>query len=245
LSAKSDRLLERAEAERLKRAFRNARRTKLQRSHPESIDKKVNFDFRLSSYFDQAGLRTWVSSTVKGESRRRLAESLIEKGAQHLDSNLVASALPDAERTARGRAHPGLMGGEFLPDLSKDEVEIARVFLDSVTGDVISVRAKRVDQGIAYSITDEYEDESDDDDAPKYRCQPAVSFEPLTMGEIVRMIERAGIVIGTLRNNLKWGSDPFSLVGFVTVTSGFYPELEEYWSERIDRWLRRHGASEE
>ena len=35
------------------------------------------------------------------------------------------------------------MSGEYLPDFEGDEVEIARVTLASVTGDVVSIRARR------------------------------------------------------------------------------------------------------
>jgi len=38
--------------------------------------------------------------------------------------------------------HPSFMGGEYLPDYRRDEIEIARIELESTTSDVISVRAR-------------------------------------------------------------------------------------------------------
>ena len=48
------------------------------------------------------------------------------------------------------------MGGEYLPPVKKGEVEIARISLESVSGDQISVRARRSGGRISYSIVDEY-----------------------------------------------------------------------------------------
>ena len=59
------------------------------------------------------------------------------------------------------------MGGEYLPPLLDDEVEIARVSLASVTADQTSVRAQRIPGGIAYRIVDEY-----GEDGPGYLCSP-------------------------------------------------------------------------
>jgi hypothetical protein len=47
------------------------------------------------------------------------------------------------------------MGGEFLADYLKGENEIARVVLQSVTDDVISIRAQQVEEEIAYRVVDE------------------------------------------------------------------------------------------
>ena len=52
--------------------------------------------------------------------------------------------------------HPSFMGGEYLPDYGRDEVEIARIELDSTTSDVINVRAQPRGKRIRYSVCDEY-----------------------------------------------------------------------------------------
>ena len=66
-----------------------------------------------------------------------------------------------------GRLHPSNMGGEYLPLLRKGEVEIARISLQSVTADQISIRARRLSKRIGYRIVDEYE--------MGYVCRPASS----------------------------------------------------------------------
>jgi hypothetical protein len=78
------------------------------------------------------------------------------------------------------------MGGEYLPALLEDEVDIARISLASVTADQISVRAQRVAEGIAYRIVDEYADLG-----PGYVCHPNWTRRPLTLGELVASIDAA------------------------------------------------------
>jgi hypothetical protein len=48
------------------------------------------------------------------------------------------------------------MGGEYLPDLKQDEVEIARITIASTTQDVTSVFARRGKHRIYYRVVDEY-----------------------------------------------------------------------------------------
>ena len=49
--------------------------------------------------------------------------------------------------------------GEFLPSFKKGCQEIARICLSSVTGDVISIRAKKNKKGYEIEVVDEYETE--------------------------------------------------------------------------------------
>jgi hypothetical protein len=48
-------------------------------------------------------------------------------------------ALPPNLRQATGALHPSAMGGEYLPDQQEDEIEIARINIDSTTNDVTCV----------------------------------------------------------------------------------------------------------
>lgn len=50
-----------------------------------------------------------------------------------------------------------ILGGEYLGELRVGEVEIARVSLESVTADQVSVRARRDGSKIRYEVDDEYE----------------------------------------------------------------------------------------
>ena len=91
--------------------------------------------------------------------------------------------------------HPMNMGGEYLPPMFDGEVEIARISLRSVTGDQISVRARRSRGDIEYRIVDEYPESGE-----TYIPHPRTSTRRLTMGALVTMIDEAtdegGVAIG-------------------------------------------------
>ncbi|MBW2291643.1 MAG: hypothetical protein JRG94_04960, partial [Deltaproteobacteria bacterium] len=95
-------------------------------------------EYRPKSYF-VTNPETAVISRIKGAVRR---QAVRDCGVFDVDPAARAESLEPWEREAAGRLHPSLMGGEYLPNLRKDEVEIARIELDSVTGDVISLRAR-------------------------------------------------------------------------------------------------------
>lgn len=142
--------------------------------------------------------------------------------------------LTDEERQAIGAIHPALMGGLYLPDLEEGEVEIARVSLESVTADQISVRARPVKGGIAYAIHDEYEN--------GFELHPATSRRPLTMRQVVRLIDGAmedgGLVLGIVKMNAGPGeSHPDDLRTFATVSSPFYPELGRWYDFAVNHYL--------
>jgi hypothetical protein len=180
-------------------------------------------------------------ANIKGEHRKRMVRRAIDSGeVAGLDERMLDESLSDEARDAVGRIHPAFMGGEYLPDADAeaDEVEIARISLASVTFDVISVRARRENGKIGYRIVDEYES--------KIRCSPAESDKPLNLGELIDLIDGANgeNVPGTgltgcfrdLNYSPEWGKAE-NLVGFVTVTSEFYDELQEYYEEEAGEWL--------
>ena len=81
--------------------------------------------------------------------------------AEDLDADippvLLQSALPDPLRQYLGSLHPSGMGGEYLPDLTTQEVEIARITIASTTQDVTCVYARRAGYAIALRVVDEYD----------------------------------------------------------------------------------------
>src|SRR5713226_6815651 len=121
------------------------------------------------------------------------------------------------------------LGREFLPDKEPSEVEIALISLESVTGDVIAIMARRRGGRIVYRIEDEYE--------THFHCKPKTSRQPLSMGELVALIDGAtghldgatGLTSAYRAYNAAW-CDPETLSDFVTVTSDFYPELRAYFA---------------
>jgi hypothetical protein len=137
------------------------------------------------------------------------------------------------------------MGGEYLPDFMQDEVEIARVTLQSTTQDVTSIRAVPAGDRIEYRIVDEYETE--------WEISPTSSLQPLSMHELISMLDgaktegceggqyKAGVIWGPLNGNLEYEDDPMSLVDFVEVTSEFYSGLKQHYATEIERYLRGAG----
>ena len=98
-----------------------------------------------------------------------------------LDQGLLVDCLSNEDRSGLGKIHPSFMGGEYLPDYAEGELEIARIELESTTTDVISIRAKKDGERIAYSIVDEYETEFD--------VSPKNSEKPLTPADLISLID--------------------------------------------------------
>ena len=121
---------------------------------------KCDLDFRPRSYWGPQDLQTHYGARVKGELRRQAALSDLEAGTSN--TAILQSALAEDERRAAGAVHPWFMGGEYLPDLLTNEVEIARVTMKSTTLDVVSIRARFTRTRIVYRIVDEYMDEDGD-----------------------------------------------------------------------------------
>jgi hypothetical protein len=98
----------------------------------------IDLDYRPRDYFWAVSLKIPLLSDIVGETRRQLVRGLVEAG-NPIPSGLDAAVLDEEMRQAWGRVHPSHMGGEFLPPLRNGEVEIARISLQPVTCDQISV----------------------------------------------------------------------------------------------------------
>src|SRR6266566_2431838 len=187
----------------------------------------IDLDYRPRDYFCAGGLRVLLPSSIAGETRRQLVRALVEAGGPVPDG-LDAAILDEAMREAWGRVHPSNMGGEHLPPLRKGEVEIARISLQSVTADQISVRARRLGQRIGYRVVDEY-----GSDIVTYVCNPASSASPLSLGELIALTETAdeggSIIFPIMAMNLRDASTAADLAAFITVTSDFYADLGGYY----------------
>jgi hypothetical protein len=205
--------------------------------------------YRPASYWDHADPVTAIVAGIRGQNRREMARDFLAGRAPdwlgEIDTGLLEDVLDEETRDALGARHPSWMGGEYLPDCLPGEVEIARIVLASVLQDVISIRARRRRHGsrILYRVVDEYGEPGQ----PGWTCRPASSVHPLTMGQVVELIETArnpqfGVGDGPLTEGLRdfqGDSDPRALLGFVTVESEFYPGLAEYFERRAAEWLER------
>ena len=117
----------------------------------------IDLEFRPQSYFWPLGLEKHLLSRIKGAQRKEALKALLDSGRlDDIPDFLAKSALSEEERRAIGRIHPMFMGGEYLPDMDEQEVEIARISIHSTTSDVTSVYARRTPQGIAYRVVDEW-----------------------------------------------------------------------------------------
>jgi hypothetical protein len=168
------------------------------------------------------------------------------EGFSGLSAFLARQGLSDGDRAKWGAIHPKLMGGEYLPDLKNEEVEIARISLASTTGDQISVRATRSEGAIYYSVVDEYETE--------FALQISHSAAPLTLAELVALLDGTqhpgdiasdGLVKSHWNFMESEGESLKDAIGFVRVESGFYPGLSSYYAEEAQTWLNERLADRE
>jgi TPR repeat protein len=131
----------------------------------------------------------------------------------------------------------GFEGGNYLPKFLNCEVEIARLALESTTWDVKSIRARPTSRGIAYRVVDEYDN--------KYSFRPKTSRQPLSMRQLVDLIEGLNVdgvssSPAALRayQTADDANEIRQLETFVTVSSDFYPSLEAWYSYEAERWAK-------
>jgi hypothetical protein len=116
--------------------------------------------------------------------------------------------------------------GEHLPELDPGEVEIARVVLQSTTGDVISIRARRAADHISYRVVDEYETE--------FACRPEVSTVPLALEQLLSLIhgfqDEDGAFVPRVLGQF---ADDEDADEFLLAHSDFYPGLQGCFTKRV------------
>jgi hypothetical protein len=193
----------------------------------------LNLDFRPETYWPVSGSLQSILSKIKGERRKRVVRKLLENGdATALSKWLLKSKLTNEEREMLGRMHPLFMGGEYLPNCHHGEVEIARIAMESTTGDVFSIRARPSGSRIAYRVVDEYDTE--------FRYAPKTSRRPLLMRQLISLID--GLAgegwdtcgLSFLRSIIEFNHFPGE--DFIQVTSDFYPQIETYYQDIFQRW---------
>jgi hypothetical protein len=205
-----------------------------------------DLNFRPATYWFETNGDYDALSRIKGTYRRSRAKEILEQGGQLPDpgegDSFFAQSLSDSDREQLGRVHPAMMGGEYLPDVEDDSAEIVRQELESVMGDVISIRATRSGTRINYSIVDEH--------GIQYEISPKSSKEPLTMRQLIRMIDGVrsedgwiGLTVSFREYVLGLEGTPEKHVDFVTVSSTFYPQLEAYYKEQARDWLKKAKAT--
>ena len=193
-------------------------------------------DFRPTNLFWPLSLRTHILATVKGADRRAAVEGYLDgNGTETIPAELLNPALSEDLRRSRGRLHPSLMGGEYLPDHDVGELEIARVTLDSTMQDVVSIYARRTADGVAYRVVDEYEGDTLSGDTE--RLSPGI----LSLGELTDFLLGAWNLFGVLAMNFGDGHDD-GCMDFFHGSSPFYPEFGAYLAGRVRTWLNDSEA---
>ena len=205
---------------------------------PKRASNRIDLDFRPQSYWDHADPASAILQNIKGQVRRTMVRDFIEGTAPAelgaIEPELLESEVDGDTRAFLGRIHPSWMGGEYLPGYGTGEVEIARIALKSSTGDVIRFRAHRNRPGalLRYSVVDEYETE--------YTATRLTSGRPLSPRQLIKFIDEVegGFHENTghpfVENIIIGGAE--GDVSFANVESELYPQLKEYFRDRLDAW---------
>ena len=125
----------------------------------------IDLAFRPDSYADFDDPVALAVNGIAGQMRREMVRDMLSaEGAKREDyDEVLGSIQPDIlEEGADDRfiqslssvCGPSWMGGEYLPRVKPQEVEIARVVLQSVTMDVFSLRARWSGGRYHYRIVD-------------------------------------------------------------------------------------------
>jgi hypothetical protein len=211
----------------------------------------IDYQFRPESYWGAANNPLEAAlRNVTGRNRRQMIRDYYKAGKlEELDEQLLGDTLAEGTRRSLGRIHPSFMGGEYLPNYGRFEVEIARIELESTTSDVISLRARPVGAHIKYRLVDEYSTE--------FQLAQQTSARPFSLAELIRFLDsvervdggepswaRFGFVLLYSQCNLECGADLNTLRDFVRVRSDYYPELATHYSQAIEEWYEARLAEQ-
>ena len=191
-----------------------------------SHDVEINLEFRPSSYLWPLGLEKHLLARIKGAKRKKQLQQLIAEGRMDkIPEFLAQSSLSEEDRRMLGRIHALFMGGEYLPDLSETEVEIARISIQSTTGDVTSMYARRGEGCIHTRVVDEYEGDT------LTGITERTSERPLTLGELYQFYVGVWPFMEVLAMNYQ--NDLDGMLGFFSGDSAFYPQLDALPRQRV------------
>lgn len=199
---------------------------------------EIDLEFRPRSY--------WVPKpTAAARMMQRVGRWL--SGASKSNDTGMHSGLFEEDEDGPiffGGSPAAMRSGMDLPDLLPNEVEIARLtYTQTVHCEVTSVRAQRWGPRILYRIVDEY-------GAP-FECSPDHSREPLSLGELIALIDGAtgdttsspGLFFGSLQSALDDGEMQVEeLEDWIWVSSHYYPDLTRWYREAFHGWAVEAAA---
>ena len=204
------------------------------------MTQAIDLQFRPQSYFWAKDHGIALVSDIKGANRRRIYElALRSNEADQLSPAFSRHALYEEDRRLMGRINPSFMGGEYLPNTGRQEVEIARITIASTTRDVTCVYARPLGRRIAYRIVDEYNGDTITGLAER------TSVKPLSLGALVAFFLQGWDLLGCLDHNFCEDGYPRDEVhGFIVdASSSFYSEFGRAITEEVDRWLDERHAN--
>ena len=196
----------------------------------------IDYGFRPQSYWLDGDVLQALLRNVKGAERRKMIKAYYKNGNfQELEESFSKISLSDEERFRLASIHPMFMGGEYLPDYERDETEIARIELNSTMADVTSIRARLEDGTIHYCVVDEYEG--------KFTLETESGDDPFSLAELIQFIDGtelegssySGLSLSFNNSNAE-GMDKEDLVGFTTISSEIYPDLEDHYGKVFTEW---------
>ena len=195
--------------------------------------RTIDLDFRPESYFAPGDNGSLVLSSIKGAERRAIVKMYFDKErGSEIPEELLDPSLSDQIRREFGSIHPAFMGGEYLPSLDQDEIEIARITIASTTQDVTSVYASRSGDQILLRVVDEYEGDTLERPSEKR------TTDPLTLQELFGFFLGAWDLLGIL--DMNFGDDghpPEEVMAFFCGSSQFYQEFDALLRQRVKEWL--------
>jgi len=136
------------------------------------------------------------------------------------------------------------------PARDGEAVEIANIFMFNPNCDYISVLAEWRDGRIHYQVVDPYPEYW------TYRCTPESSDRPLTLGELIDLIDTAeqvsggevvhgGLILPILDDNFDGSGDAEELRSFIRVTSAFYEDLQVWYRLACEQWYLNNTYDED
>lgn len=179
----------------------------------------IDLDYRPAGYFGPQRLEDYFLSQVKGAVvKARLRELLASEEHEEVARLLREHGVAEDDVRALGSVHPLLMGGNYLPGSESGEVEIARIFIHSTTGDVTAIYARMAGPKIHYRVVDEYEGDTLQGETTRE------ASGPLTLGELYDFFTNAWPFHEVLDMNFE--GDTEAMLDFFRAESDFYPQLD-------------------
>jgi hypothetical protein len=201
---------------------------------PAETSTDIDPLFRPRTYFWPLDL---ILSSIKGADRRAYVKAMFDQGREHeLPDYVFQSSLTEETRRAAGAIHPSLMGGEYLPDRTQREVEIARITIASTMQDVTCVYARRGKSRIHYRIIDEFEGET------LTGKRKRTSKRPLTLAELADFFLGGWDLLQVLEmNSFGEPGRADEARAFAWASSEFYPGFKQLIQQRVEAWVQEQA----